>query len=424
MAANEPDELKSWTYVAINDAGDRVTERMMAASEADVRSAVRANNGTPLEVRRAGQLSLNASLSDVLGRSREKEPKLSGAELAAFTRQLHQMLRAGIQISQAMQSLSEDQPKPEISKMLRTITDRLVNGEPLSNAFSGYPKAFNEVFIAYMAAGEESGELVGVCQQLARVLDKRAEITRKVKGVAMYPVLVGAAVFVMLSGIILFMVPKYADIYASLDAELPGPTQVVVSISRVFPLIVLIIGSAVTGFVVWNRKNKENLEIGEKLDRIRFKLPVFGGLFQRLSMYRFTSTAAGALAAGVSTHNALELAGKASASRWVMHSVPTLQDMIQTGRPLSQGLAEFPDLYPPLLRKMVQTGEQTGEVAQMLRNIAEATEDEIDLIISTMGAKLEVGLLLFMGVSVGSVLMALYLPILSLSTTAGQKYGL
>lgn len=409
-------------YVAIDAAGNRVENKMTAPAEDDVLDALRRANMTPLEVRRVDKFSLDGDVMVLL--RGENAAKMSTGDLAQFTRQLNQLLRAGIPITAALQTLAEDPPSESVGEVLTVVSDRLVAGSPLSEAFEGYPKVFNEVFIAYMAAGEASGNLADTTDRLAAVLDKRAEINRKVKAVSMYPMMVSAVIVLMISAIILFIVPSYAQIYESLDAPLPAPTRFVVTLSKWFPLVAAVIAAAVAGFLAWNKSKKDDLEIGETVDRVKFKTPIFGKLFKKLVLFRFASTMGGGLDSGMQAYDAIELAARASDSRWIRATSPDLKRAISEGRPLTTAMVEHEDLYSTTMRKMVSTGEETGDMGTMFNNVSSALADDIDLIISTMSAKIEVVLLVGMGASVGAILAALYLPILQLTLTAGESFGL
>lgn len=410
-----------YRYKAIDPNGNRVDAKMIASGEDDVLDALRRMNMVPLSVSRADRFTLDGDLLTAIRGT--NAAKMSTAQLSQFTRQLYQLLRSGIPITAAMQTLAEDPPSEAVGEVLQTVADRLVSGVPLAEAFAGFPKVFNEVFIAYMAAGETSGNLVEVTERLAAILDKRAEITRKVKAVSMYPMLVGAIIVLMIAAIVLFIVPKYVQIYESLDAQLPGPTRLVVALSTYFPLVVAALAGATFGFITWNRSKKNDLKVGERIDRIKFRMIIFGKLFKKLALYRFASTMGGALDSGVQTYDALALSARASDSRWVRAVTPDLQRAVREGRPLTTALIDHDDLFTPTLRKMVATGEETGDLGSMFGNVAEALRDEIDLQISTMSAKIEVALLVGMGVSVGGILAAMYLPILQLVLVAGDKYG-
>lgn len=420
--ADQP-QRRQWDYTAVSSTGARAKGKMLAESQAEVTVALHSSGYTPLSIKRASSLSLDADVSEIFAKLKKKEPKFKTSEVAQFTRQLYQLLRAGIPVQEAMATLAETQEDAQIKEALTTIADRITAGESMAEAFDGYPKLFDEVFVAYMSAADSSGDTVAVVDRLAGILDKRAEITRKVVAVSTYPLLVMGAIMLMLAVIILFIVPRYATIYASLDAPLPGPTKMVVTLSKVFPFLIAIVVAAVVGFVSVNKSRKDDLVFGTKIDKVRFKTPIFGKLFTRLVLYRFASTLSGSIDAGVQMFDGLDLAGRASASRWIRSTVPELQDSIRSGRPLAAALNENTELYPTILRRMVETGEKAGELATMLRHVAETVEDEIDLYISTMSAKIEVAMLCFMGVSVGTILISLYLPILKLSTTVGDKVG-
>jgi type IV pilus assembly protein PilC len=419
MAA-DTEKLHEFTYSAVAENGSRIEDSMRAPSEEEVFSALRRHGYVPINVKKINSSGVNADLGALLGRG---GAKLKVGELAVLTHQLHQMLKSGIPIGKTISDIAEDYPDDAVAEVLETVADRISSGQPLSEAFDGYPRVFSEVFVAYMAAGENSGDLVEVTLRLSKILDKRAEISRKVKAVSMYPILVSGVIVVMLAAIILIVVPQYAKIYESFDAELPAPTQAVVLLSKIFPVLAIVITLVSIAFIWWNKSQKDNFEVGERLDRIRFRMPLFGQLSKKLTLYRWASTLAGTLSAGVMMVDALELGARSSNSRWVRGVTPDLEDAIAEGRPLSTELNLHDDLFPPMQRKMIATGEATGELPEMLDSTADSLEDEIDLMISTMSAKLEVAMLMFMGGAVGSILMALYLPILQLSTTMGSKYG-
>jgi type IV pilus assembly protein PilC len=228
----------------------------------------------------------------------------------------------------------------------------------------------------------------------------------------------------MVALILLFIVPKYAEIYSTLDTELPAPTQFIVLLSKWFPIVALAVIIASVAFYSFNKSKADDLVFGERLDRIKFKLPVFGKLFKRLVLYRFASTMGGAISSGVQSYDAVDLAARAAGSRWVRAVAPELRQSIQEGRPMTAAMEAHDDLFSNSMRKMVATGEETGDLATMFTNSADALREDVDLYISTMSAKIEVLMLVFMGATVGGILACLYLPILQLTATVGETQGL
>lgn len=417
----EQQGLRMFSYVAVSDRGTRVEDRMQAIDEASVIAALHRAGYTPLSVE-AAKFS-RMSLTDLWRLLNKRPPKFKAAQLAEFTKQMHQLLRAGVPIGQAIESLGSQSDRPEIRDMLATVSDRISQGVPLSQAFVGFPKAFDDVFIAYLASAEQSGDLVAITKRLGYILEKRAEIQRRVKGVMAYPVLVSFVIGLILTAVFVFVVPRFASTYSSFGADLPAPTLFVMKVSTFFlPLALTLIG-AVTAFIVWNKSQKDNLEVGAKLDRLKFRLPMVGKLFHRLALMRFTSTLGGTLTAGVQTHQAVDLAARSSGSRWLRALAAPMQEAVQAGRPVSTVISEHPDLFPANFRTMLLTGEQTGDVAEMTLLASEAFESDLESVIAALPAKLEVGLLVLMGSSVGSIVIALYLPILQLSAKLATKTG-
>lgn len=414
---------RTYTYTAVSDTGARISDKMAAATPEEVVETLQRAGYLPLSVSETRRFSLRGMGSAVFERITRRTASLKASELSALTSQFHYLLKAGIAAPQAVLTLAEGESREEIAAMLREIADRMVNGVPVSEAFTGYPRCFDEVFLAYMAAGEQTGNMTETTKRLSEVIGKRAEIRRKLVEVSFYPLLVSSFIVLMLAAIILFLVPRYATIYSSFGSELPGPTRAVVSLSKIFPIVAFLIAAAVVAFVSFNRSKRDDLELGTRIDRLRFRLPLFGRLLHLLCLYRWATTVGGSIAAGVPPHVALELGGRASASRWVRASTVSFQQALLEGRPLSTEMSKYPDLYPPTVRRMVATGEETGELSEMLVNVSEALGNDTDLIVATMGAKLEVALLVFMAISVGSILIALYLPILRLTDAVGGQLG-
>lgn len=438
----DADAPKVFQYEAVTPAGTRVRgakARMTAYSPEAVRRELVDQGFVPIEIREVSGGGLNV---DVTAFWKNRPLKLKPQALAAFSRQLHQLLRAGISVPRAVAALGEDAADARLTEMCNDMSTRVQAGVPLSTAFAEYPAAFDDVFCAYIQAGEETGALVATTERLARMMEKRAQLALKVKSVTAYPKMVAGVIGLLVTGILLFLVPSYAKIYNDFGAQLPAPTQALVNISHQFLPItartvfkvlpvpwtirpnllspVLWIGVAVLAVRWFLRATKDNPDVGIKVDTLRFRLPIFGQLSHKLALFRWSSTLAGALASGVQTYASLDLAARASGSRWIAAVTPALREALQTGRPLSAQLAEYPKLFPANLRTMVTTGEASGELSDMLGSVSNALDDEIDAIVSGLGAKIEVALLMVLGVVVGGLLVVLYLPILNLATTVGD----
>lgn len=439
---SDPNAPQVFEYVAVSATGSRVKAKMTANSPEAVAAALAADNWVVISVKEVATGGFNMDVRQLLG----GQVRLDMGQVAEFARQFHQLLKAGLSVPKAVLAIGEE-AEPGFSLMCSDIAQSVNNGESLSSALAKYPRAFDEVFCAYVHAGEQAGTLVTTTERLAAMLDKQSDIRKKIKGVTMYPKMVSIAIGCVVMGIMMFLVPAYANIYAQMGAKLPTPTQDLVAVSNIvipikphplslFSWVPLVHGIFLPNLISpiywgivllfvfrwWNRKNRNNVEIGTKLDKIKYRLPIFGILWKRMSLYRWSSTLAGALHSGVSMTESLSLAARASGSRWQLKVVPELHEAIRSGRPLSDALStpENKLLYPPNIRKMIETGEVAGELDTMLDSVADALNSDIDAIVAGLSAKIEVALLMIMGTVVGTLLVILYMPILSLDTTIGN----
>lgn len=441
-----PAELATFAYEAASPSGERVKARMQAASASEVAETLAADGWVPISITPVRTGRLHTDIGALFGGGL----RLPVARRALLARQLHQLLVAGITLPRALQVLG-DTDDVALARACADLSDQVTAGVPLSEAMAdpAYRKAFDDVFIAYIAAGEESGTLVETTDQLAIMLEKQASLRRKIASVTAYPILVSIVIAVIVTGIMVFLVPQYARIYADVGAELPRPTQLLVTLSSYFlPLRIDFAGEFPFVFrragdpwwaspvnvlspVLWGMvvvgilfhlylRTRDDLDVGERLDRIRFKLPLFGKLWRKTVLYRWSSTLGSTLSAGVRTEEALTLAARASGSRWVLKITLALADAVRGGRPMSTELNHHPDLFDANVRAMISTGEQTGEIDTMLEHTAKTLSEEIETIISGLGAKIEVVLILTMGVIVGGLLVVLYLPIIGLALNIGE----
>lgn len=435
---------KKFSWTALDPAtGQRKSGNMEATGPSDVTRTLTESGLYPIKVEE--QRKSLATLE--IGTSKENKPAvLKSDQVVAFARMLYLLTRAGLALPKALKILGEDAP-PAVTKMCTDLSEKVLAGQPLSRAMEAYPKAFDEVFRAYVAAGEQTGNMEDALFRLARMLDKGHQLRLKIKAVTAYPKMVSYAILVMTWGIMQFLVPRFDQIYTDLGQPLPAPTQFLVNLSKSMspigfklgipptlipegktllnapinftsPILWLLV--AFFAFKRWKRNNAEDLDKMTKLDKFKFRMPIMGKLGKYNMMYRWSATMAGALSAGLQTYQALELAGRTAGSAWISKVTLGLQEAIRSGRTLSSELNKHPDLFSAQIRAMAATGEESGDAAEVFENVSRTLEDEIEAMVATLGAKIEVALLLLMGVVVGSLLVVLYLPILNLSSAAGK----
>lgn len=442
MARKKPNRPTSasktyaWSGVQVST-GKRVKSQMVAPSEAAVVTALKREGFQPTSVKPVASGGMNMNIGP-------EGVKFKWAQKAEFSRRLYQMLRAGISTSRALESMAKG-AKPEVAKMCMEMSEKVSSGVPLSVAMSEHPRAFDEVFCSYVRSGEESGTTTETLGRLSTMMAKRAAMAAKIKGVMAYPKMVGGSILVITMGIIMFLVPSYVKIYDSFGAKLPGPTLALVWLSNhMMPIsiksvhigalpffapipqpfhVISVVLYFVAGWWYFRKRTKGNLEVGRKLDLVKFKMPVLGQLNHKSSLFQWSSTLAGGLESGVPMTRALELAAASSGSDWQKLTAIQFQEAVRSGRTISKAMEDHPDLYPPNVRDMLATGEAVGEAAEMLESVAMSLDEDVDGLVEGLSAKIEVALLLVLGVVVGGLLMVLYLPILQLATTATKGLG-
>lgn len=437
-------EKMSQTYywAGLDPAGKRVRkQRIVAPSTDSAVSSLQRSGAVVVSISPAAKLDLNMSIGS-------GDIKFDWAQKAEFARRLYQMQQAGVSLAKSLTSMGEE-ADPRVTAMVDDMAEQVTGGVPLYEAMEGYPKAFDEVFVAYVRAGDESGQMVESLENLSVLLAKRASMASKIKGVMAYPKMVGGTILLLVTGILLFLVPTYAKIYESFGAVLPAPTRALVAMSKnMLPIVsrsteaawvripipftplalnplamLLLAAAAFFGWKYFRKRTADNEQVNVKLNKIGFKSPLMGKLNKTSALFRWASTLAGSLQSGVKQTDAVNLAGDASGSAWIASLSPGFAAAIQSGRPLSEQLAMSPELFPPNVRTMVSTGETTGDVANMLASVAVTLDQDVDAMVEGLSAKIEVALLLVLGGVVGTLLVVLYLPILQLATTASKGMG-
>jgi type IV pilus assembly protein PilC len=434
------EELAStFKYSAIAPDGTRKKGKIDAPTQGDAIDSLQSEGLIPISVSIVKSSVWNINLTRA---KTDYDLKLKEDDILVLTRQLYLLLRAGLSIHRAVLVVGEEHENPMYVRMCQDLSAKVLSGMSLSKAMALYPKVFDEVYCAYVAAGESTGDIEKSMERLARVLEQSHQLRLKVKAVTAYPKMVSIAIGFLVYGILAFLVPMYSKIYQGFGKPLPGPTQFLVDLSSSIapfhinftlmpPSIDLMPGDhsiitapfnfaspmfwilvMILGWRAFRRRTADDLSIGTRIDKIRYRMP-----------YRWSTTMAGSLSAGLQTYAALEISGRTAGSKWVESVTLELKEAVRAGRSLATELGKHPTLFNAQLRAMAATGEEAGESAEMFANVAESLEDELDAMVATLGARLEVALLMVMGAVVGSLLVVLYLPILNLTQVAGDGYS-
>lgn len=339
--------------------------------------------------------------------------RVSDKDVANFTRQFAVMLEAGLPIVKSLEILAEQQKNKYFKKVLKDIKYKVETGSSLSEALSSYPKVFDNLYIQMIRSGEASGNLDEILRRLASYLEKIIAIKSKIKHAMVYPSVILLVTFIVVSIIMLFVIPKFAEIYESAGQTLPLPTQILINISKHFVKILLGFVVVVVGLFVFI-KIYRNTERGRYItDKVLIRIPIIGGLFHKAAVARVARTLANLIGGGVQLLSAILIAGETSGNKVIEKAMEEIRINVSAGHSIADPM-QGTGVFPYLLVEMVRIGEVSGKLEEMLNKTAEFLEEEVDRTVQTLSTLVEPILIVILGVVVGSILVALYLPIFKL----------
>lgn len=336
------------------------------------------------------------------------------ADLVIFTRQLATLIDAGISIVQSLQTLAEQTTNKIMRDLIRDVTSRVESGDNFSQALARHPKVFSRMYVSMVDAGEKGGLLQEILSRLATYQENTARLHKKVKSAMMYPSVVTLVAVTITIFLIVKVVPVFTEIYDGFDAELPGPTQLLLAVSDWmkawwFMIIVGLIGS---GFA-W-LKWIDTKPGREFWDGIRIQLPVFGGIAHKICLARFARTLSSLLRSGVPVLEVLNIVANTCGHTGMEKSIRTSSEDIEKGDGIASALGKHP-IFPLMIIRMLSAGEQTGRIDSMLEKVADTLDEEIDTILSGLTSLIEPLLIVFLGVTIGGIVICMFLPIFKMS---------
>ena len=373
------------------------------------------------EARAAGDLQVRASLRRqgiTVNRVKKQAIRagrpIRGKDIAIFTRQFATLMGAGVPLLQAFDILSRSSPKPALSRLLSAIRNDLATGTTLQAAFRKQPLYFDKLYCNLVAAGEAAGILDQLLGRLASYLEKTEAMKSKIKSALMYPSTVLLVAFLVSAALMVFVVPSFKQVFASFDAELPGPTLLVMAISD---LLVrygwLILGALVGSAWLLMRALQRSEPMQVRLDQMLLALPIFGMLVQKSCVARWARTLSALFAAGVPLVEALDSVGGACGNAVYASATQKIRREISTGQGLSAAMANA-KVFPAMLLQMCAIGEESGAIDSMLGKAAEVYEAEVDDMLSGLASLIEPAIIVMLGLVIGSIVVAMYLPIFRL----------
>jgi type IV pilus assembly protein PilC len=369
-----------------------------------------------------GLMVLSLQQKAAAAKSRKKTWSVKETDLVLFTRQLSTMIEAGISLVQALTALY-DQCDPKRQKSLRHIisdvTTRVQGGETFHESIAKHPRVFDRLFVSMVKAGEHGGLLAEILDRLAGFLEASARLRKKIKSAMTYPVIVICIAMAITTFLIVKVVPIFGEIFQDFGSKLPAPTQFLIDVSDFMRgewyFLLLGIGGVFFGIRTFLRSTR-----GKQLwDRWKLKLPVFGPLVHKICMSRFARTFAQLIRSGVPILEVLEIVGGASGNHVVETSIKGVSSDVEKGDNLSVALSKKP-IFPPMMLRMVAAGEATGKIDTMLEKMADFWDEEIEAMLDALTSLIEPMLIVFLGVIVGGIVIAMFLPIFKLNEVVSQ----
>lgn len=396
-------------YEAINKSGETITGRLEAEEEVKVVERLRGMGLMALEIKAVKQSSLAAPLTFT--------PRVKLGDLSLFSRQLAAMLNSGIPLTRALFTLSRQVTNQTLGRSLNEVARNVEGGVSFSEALRAYPAIFSSLYMSMISAGEVGGNLETTLTRLAHQLQKEKELRDSVRSSTYYPAAVVSFAVLVLLGMLFFLVPVFMGFFPE-GVVLPLPTRVIIGLSEILRRFWYLV---LPGFLLallglnYYRKSPQGKE---RLDRIKFRLPVFGPLIQKTVVARFARTFSTLLASGIPVVQALEASGATSDNTLVIQAVRNAGEKIHEGKNIASPL-EDSGVFPPMVTHMITVGEETGDLPEMMDKVADFFEEEVSTMTKGLTALIEPLMLIGVGLLVGGMLIALYLPIFSVITQIG-----
>ena len=403
MAQSIAAQQTPFLWEGTNKAGKRVKGKSTAASEAAVRAQLRREGVVPTKVRKESTLF-------------QKSGKVTPADIAIFSRQLATMLSAGIPLVQAFEIVGNGHDNPAMRKLIGAVKMDVEGGTALAQAMSKHPLHFDDLFVNLVEAGEQAGALETLLEKIATYKEKTEAIKKKIKKARTYPAAVMVVALVVTTILLIFVIPEFEALFQGFGADLPAFTRMIIDLSEFvrdkgWAVLMLIVGGVMTYLYFYKRSKK----MREIQDRIMLKMPVVGSILTKAAIARFARTLSTMFSAGVPLVEALESVAGATGNIVYENGVMAIRDEVSTGQRLQVAM-ENTQLFPNMVIQMIAVGEESGSLDEMSSKVADFFEEDVDNAVDNMSALLEPLIMSILGVLVGGLVVAMYLPIFKMGS--------
>ncbi|MGZ3696833.1 MAG: type II secretion system F family protein [Bdellovibrionota bacterium] len=405
--------MPEFQYQGVDKAGKKVSGKLEANGEGDVRMLLRSQGVRPTRISKGG--ALNTDIGMLLSGGVHT---LKLEQLVTFTRQLQVLISSGVPIVQGLEILGEQAPDKSLKMIILSLREKVSGGMFFWEAIASFPKAFPKIFVALVRAGEASGSLDQMLKRLSRYLEDADRLRKLLKGAMMYPIIVTSIGIGVVALMMIFVIPKFEEMLKGSGQELPGPTQFVIDVSHFMAGNALYILISTVAFVYLTMRFAKSPSGKAIIDRTLFKAPFFGNIVQKAGVARFSRTMQTLLTSGVNLIDAIDIC-KATINNVVLEeAVATIRAEVESGKTLGSVVGRL-NVFPKMAVQMMSVGESTGNLDKMLEKVADFFEEEVEALVSGMTKLIEPFILVFLGGTVGGLMIAMYLPIFKLAGSAG-----
>jgi type IV pilus assembly protein PilC len=402
--------MSDFVWKGVNRKGRKKKGEMEAESENAVRLTLRRQGIEPS--------SIKPKPKDLFENIKLFQPKVGEKDIVVMTRQFATMIDAGLPLVQCLEILYSQQENRTFKKVLKDIKESVEEGSTFADALKQHPEVFDDLFVNLVAAGEVGGILDIILNRLAAYIEKAAKLKRKVKGAMTYPIVVMIIAVLVVAIILIFVIPVFQSMFADFGKALPVPTQIVVMISDIVKRYVLymIVGVGVLAFAY---RRFYRTEKGRALvDRLVLRLPVFGMLIRKVAVAKFTRTLGTMISSGVPILDSLEIVASTAGNKTIEDAIRETRQSISEGRTIAEPLADS-EVFPSMVVQMISVGEATGALDTMLGKIADFYDDEVDAAVEALTAMLEPFMMVFLGGTIGGLVVSMYLPVFQMAGAMG-----
>ncbi len=385
-----------FTYTARTAQGEIRSATLEAASRDEVMAQLRRQKLTVIKVEEPTKAKLSGSIPM--------------RDVVIFTRQFSTMINSGLPLVQALDILSKQSENPVLQAVTRQVVFDVESGHTVADALAKHPNAFSDLYVNMVAAGEAGGILDTILLRLATFMEKNDALVRKVKGAMIYPGVIMSVAFGAVVVLLVFVIPTFQTMFESVGAALPLPTRIVIALSEFLQGFWWVLIALVGGLVVAIQRYYSTSDGQLVIDRLLINAPILGDMLRKSAVSRFTRTLGTLISSGVSILDGLEITAKTAGNRVVADAIMESRASIAGGDTIAAPLAKS-QVFPPMVLSMISVGEQTGGLDEMLTKIADFYDDEVDAAVSGLLSLLEPVMIVFLGVVVGGMVVAMYLPI-------------